>query len=285
MIFMKELIASRLMAKPTLVSVGLAGCLVVALVSGGIEALAVAPATGVDPHSDLPVLGERIEPRPEAGKQAQATQAQPVEPALSGNPLWAIPLRQLSATRERPLFAPSRRPPAAPAYQLASAPPPPPPKPAEPDRPQLSLVGTVASEDAEGIGVFLDGADKSVVRLKTGENHKGWVLRTVNRRSVVLAKGLASVELALPAPDLAKRDAPQPSLAAQPARPVGAPPDGLAALGGPSLPPAAVSLATPDTVGRQLNIAAPPVPTTTQSSSGGFTLPASFGLAPRGAKR
>src|ERR1700756_873862 len=33
----------------------------------------------------------------------------------SGNPLWGIPLRVLTATRERPLFSPSRRPPAPPA--------------------------------------------------------------------------------------------------------------------------------------------------------------------------
>ena len=28
---------------------------------------------------------------------------------ISGNPLWATPLRSISATRERPLFSPSRR--------------------------------------------------------------------------------------------------------------------------------------------------------------------------------
>src|SRR5262245_13797637 len=32
-----------------------------------------------------------------------------------GNPLWAIPMSSLPVTRERPLFLPSRRPPAAPA--------------------------------------------------------------------------------------------------------------------------------------------------------------------------
>ena len=31
----------------------------------------------------------------------------PIEP--SGNPLWAIPMQLLTATRERPLFSPSRR--------------------------------------------------------------------------------------------------------------------------------------------------------------------------------
>src|SRR5438045_3679915 len=31
--------------------------------------------------------------------------------AQSGNPLWTIPLASLTATRERPIFTPSRRPP------------------------------------------------------------------------------------------------------------------------------------------------------------------------------
>jgi general secretion pathway protein N len=52
-------------------------------------------------------------------------------PTVSANPLWAIPLSALTATRNRPLFTPSRRPPepvvaSAPAAG-ARAPPPPPP--------------------------------------------------------------------------------------------------------------------------------------------------------------
>jgi hypothetical protein len=39
-------------------------------------------------------------------------------PPPGGNPLWALPLKQLSITRERPIFSPSRRPPppATPTY-------------------------------------------------------------------------------------------------------------------------------------------------------------------------
>src|SRR5262249_29523717 len=36
------------------------------------------------------------------------------DPPPTGNPLWATPVGQLSATRERPLFSPSRRPPPPP---------------------------------------------------------------------------------------------------------------------------------------------------------------------------
>ena len=52
----------------------------------------------------------------------------------AANPLWAIPLDSLTATRERPLFSVSRRPPPAPvaaAAPIVEAPPPPPP-PSEP---------------------------------------------------------------------------------------------------------------------------------------------------------
>src|SRR5881396_2769728 len=63
----------------------------------------------------------------------------------SGNPLWAIPLSALTATRERPLFLPSRR---APAPAVANTPvvaAPPPPSPAQPEQPPLTLVGAIAS--------------------------------------------------------------------------------------------------------------------------------------------
>ena len=45
------------------------------------------------------------------------------KPLPGGNPLWSIPLSALSATRERPIFSASRRPPqpavVAPAEQVA----------------------------------------------------------------------------------------------------------------------------------------------------------------------
>jgi len=100
----------------------------------------------------------------------------PVAPAservLSANPLWAIPLAQLLSTRDRPIFSPSRRrpPPAvAPAVvpKVAAV-----AKPREPERPQVSLVGTIASDD-EGFGIFLDQSTKAVFRLRVGEDYQG----------------------------------------------------------------------------------------------------------------
>lgn len=201
-----------------------------ALACGASAALAVTSPGEVDIRDELsapPIQSTPAAP-PRPAVQTQAA------PTPSPNPLWAIPLRQLSASRERPLFSPSRRPApvvVAPAYQVPTAPAPP-AKPPEPDKPQLSLIGTVAGSD-ESIGVFLDPAAKTVLRLRTGEAHKGWVLRTVNRRDVVLEKGRDSAVLSLPAPEPAKPGAVPPAGApgagiAGPAAVPGAPPQPMA---------------------------------------------------------
>src|SRR5579862_8527183 len=81
----------------------------------------------------------------------------PETPTVAANPLWAIPLSALAATRNRPLFTPSRRPP-APAVAAAPPPPPrppPPPPPAVIEHPNLTLVGIVVGEN-EGVAVFID---------------------------------------------------------------------------------------------------------------------------------
>lgn len=121
------------------------------------------------------------------------------ERAQIGNPLWAIPLGTLPTTRDRPIFTPSRRPP-APAVVVV------PPavrptvvtRPAEPDKLKLTLIGTVVGE-TEGIGVFFDQATNNFVRMKTGEGHAGWILRSIKAREVTLEKGQQSETLRLPA--------------------------------------------------------------------------------------
>jgi len=149
---------------------------------------------------DLPpsnVLPAPVEIAPGAPAQ-QPVELPPVEP--SGNPLWAIPLSSLNATRERPLSLPSRRaPPPAVAGPVAVAPAAPPPPPAEPERPPLTLIGVIAGTN-EGFAVFLDHASNNVVRLKTGQDHNGWVLRAVKGREATLHKSGKSEILALPVP-------------------------------------------------------------------------------------
>jgi len=115
-----------------------------------------------------------------------------------GNPLWKIPLSALAATRDRPLFSASRRPP-APAVVAAPTPPPnsPPPPPAPPERPALTLLGTIVSPSTS-VAMFKDTATQAVTRLRKGEATSGWLLKTVKLRSVVVEKGDQSAILALP---------------------------------------------------------------------------------------
>jgi general secretion pathway protein N len=67
---------------------------------------------------------------------------------------------------------------------------------------QLALIGTVVGA-AESIGVFLDQPTQRLIRLKTGEEHAGWVLRAVRPREVTLEKGARVEILSLPRPGAA----------------------------------------------------------------------------------
>jgi len=164
-------------------------------------ALGASGANGANPPAalDLPpsnVVPGPVDMVPQAGPQQRGERS--LEP--TGNPLWAIPLSTLSATRDRPLFTPSRRAPApAVTGPVAASPPPPPPPPAEPETLQLVLVGAITSE-TEGIAVFLDQATNNIIRLRTGQDHSGWVLRSVKGREATLHKDQQTTTLALPAP-------------------------------------------------------------------------------------
>jgi hypothetical protein len=124
----------------------------------------------------------------------------PAAPARtpSANPLWGIPLTQLSGTRDRPIFSPSRRPPpAAIAAEPAAARSPPRKKELEP--PRLALVGTISSGD-EGFGIFIDQSTKAALRLKVGEDFQGWKLLAIRGREVTMGKDERSAVLTLPPP-------------------------------------------------------------------------------------
>ena len=116
-----------------------------------------------------------------------------------GNPLWSVSVKTLTATRDRPIFSPSRRRPPAPVIAAPQAPPAPVSKPTEPERPPFTLVGTVAGEQ-EAFGIFLDQTANKIVRLRLGDDHHGWILRQVRGREVMLQKDGESALLALPPP-------------------------------------------------------------------------------------
>ena len=174
-------------------------CVIGLFVCGGARAQVLTAPGGVDPLRDMPA------PKPKSATPGLVAPSanSAAEPVPSANPLWTIPLTSLTATRERPLFSPSRRPP-PPVLAKAPAPPPPPPKPAEPEKLQLSLVGTILGESGERIGLFVNPSDKNALRLKVGEDHKGWVLREVLPRQVVLQKGQQNAVLELPRSDMSK---------------------------------------------------------------------------------
>ena len=138
----------------------------------------------------------------------------PVERILSANPLWGMPVKQFTVTRERPIFLPSRRPPVPPPSAVTVAKVVAPPKPKEPEQPQLSLVGTIASEE-DKIGIFVDLATKAVLRLRIGEEFQGWKLQSVQGREVSFQKKQQSFVVALPQPGLS-----QPSVAVREEPPV-----------------------------------------------------------------
>jgi general secretion pathway protein N len=138
--------------------------------------------------------GPNTEQPPAAPKDTGARQPPP-----GGNPLWGIPISALDATRERPVFSASRRPPMPPVVAQRVAAPPPPPKPAEPEQPLLTLVGT-AIGTPKNVAVVLDRTTKTLVRLHLGEAVSGWTLRAVDPRTMTVEKNSQTVTLALPSP-------------------------------------------------------------------------------------
>jgi hypothetical protein len=163
----------------------------------GSKANASVPSTWSDPTST--VVEVTIPP---STPGASAT-----ERPLSANPLWGMPLKQFIVTRERPIFLPSRRPPAPPPSAVTVAKVIAPPKPKEPEQPQLSLVGTISGDDAR-FGIFVDQASKTVLRLKEGEDFQGWQLRSIQSREASFQKNQQTFVVALPQPGLS-----QPSIA------------------------------------------------------------------------
>ena len=114
--------------------------------------------------------------------------------ASAANPLWAIPLTSLTATRERPIFSPSRHPlPATEPLPMQSNSLP------FSNRPPLTLIGIIAGND-DGVAILLDGPTKDAVRLKVGESHLGWMLKSLKGREATLQKAQTTAILELPLP-------------------------------------------------------------------------------------
>jgi general secretion pathway protein N len=174
--------------------------------------------------------------------------AEPANAEVFGNPLWTIPLSEMTATRDRPLFDPSRRRPNPPAIATIAHVPPPPPPPQEPEQPPLALLGTIAAREG-GFAICLNQATSELVRIRTGETFEGWTLLSVRGREATFETASRQVVLALPSPDDPRLPA-RPQIAGAQRVPV-SPPNAVAAA-----PPSAMSGTWRDGDGNL--IAAPP---------------------------
>jgi type II secretory pathway component PulC len=129
---------------------------------------------------------------------AEPARVETASPAGVINPLAAPSLDRLSATRERPLFTPSRR----------AAPPPPPvasPAPIESVAalPQIALVGVVISVQGPR-AVINDMALNKIVRVRIGDEIDGWIVRQIEERLLVLSRDGRSTSYKLFSGDHAK---------------------------------------------------------------------------------
>jgi hypothetical protein len=140
--------------------------------------------------------GALVNPGAEADERQK--NAAPREAPAPGNPLWQLPLKQFSATQERPIFSPSRRPPppaptyVAPVEVKQST------QPRVPERPTVTLAGTIIGTDGYRGAVFRDTSSQDVLRLRVGENYHGWVLLLITPREARLVKNGEQALLELP---------------------------------------------------------------------------------------
>src|SRR5262249_59620225 len=117
----------------------------------------------------------------------------------AGTPWGGAARRRSPAPRVGPFFPPRRGPSPPPAVGGAPPPPPPPsPRRAAPERPPLSILGTVVGR-SDSIGIFLEEANQNVLRLHAGQDYAGWILRAVAPREVKFEKGAITARLNLPA--------------------------------------------------------------------------------------
>jgi general secretion pathway protein N len=100
------------------------------------------------------------------------------------NPLQAQSLDRLSATRDRPLFSPTRRPVPPPPPPVARVPeviPPPPP-------PNVTVVGIVLDGDGAR-AIVRSGMGTKFERVQIGDDIGGWKVSQIEGRRLVLSLG------------------------------------------------------------------------------------------------
>ena len=107
------------------------------------------------------------------------------------NPLAAHPLDHLSATRERPLFSPSRRPLAPPPAPVAQR-----VEPPKIDPPRIVLVGIV-SEGGAARALIRTPSSNKVVGARFGDEIASWTVTAIEPHRLTLSHDDRSVSFAL----------------------------------------------------------------------------------------
>lgn len=129
-----------------------------------------------------PVMAAEASPQPAPYPPPQAGEAREAGAALP-TPLAAQPLDGLSATRERPLFSPTRRPQPPPAPVVAAPEPLPPPAPP----PDVALFGIVMDGE-EARAVVRAGPAAKIMRVGIGDDIGGWKVAQIEGRQLVLSR-------------------------------------------------------------------------------------------------
>ena len=149
---------------------------------------------------------------------APARAETPAPATTVGNPLDNVRLEDLRATRERPLFSPSRRPPPPPAARVEAPPPPAPPieeKAAAIEPPPFDLVGAVVGEGVS-YALLRNRTTSKVTRFRPGEDAEGWRVGVVSLRSVALERDGRKESLALAGPPATPQGDPGAEVAGEP---------------------------------------------------------------------
>ncbi len=117
-----------------------------------------------------------------------AASAAHLQPQPAVNPLASISLSSLEASRERPIFFPSRRSPPSSHLQNDSR-----------RNGRLVLLGAIAS-GPNGIAILRDQDSKAVMRVRVGGTLLGWRLVAVEGRNATLTGDTGQIELTIPSP-------------------------------------------------------------------------------------
>lgn len=153
------------------------------------------------PPPDLPAGKQAPVDAPPDGAPSPATRAAS-SPAPSGSPTVAVApglvlpgLASMSQTRDRPLFAPSRRPPPPPP-EVAEAEPEPDRPQAPPEPPPFDLAGIVVGGES-GFALLRNHETEKIEHAKRGDVLAGWTVSEIGQRHVVVSRDDRTVRLAL----------------------------------------------------------------------------------------